>query len=424
LRASLSKISRVEGGNTPEGKNGNGSFDRFRVFLLALGHFTVDVYANLLPPLLPIFQAAYNLTYAATAGLTALFSITSTLIQPAFGYVADKYGKKWIAALGIAWVAVGMCLLGVAQSYGAIVVVVGLAGLGSAMFHPQASAMVPRVSGTRKGLGVSLFMAGGNIGYSVMPLIAVLIVSAFGISSLVWLIPPGLIVALLTYFYAPRMDVDRKSTLDLRALFASFRDVKRPLTVLVTMVSLRAWVTMGLITFIPLYFYGHFKGWTAFGWDIGLFATSLTLFLYIIAEAAGGIVGGWAADRFGVKPVIVWTLLAAAPFVYCAFAAPDYLVWPLIVAGGALTYASVASTTLQAQELLPRSQGMAGGLVLGFANGVGGLLVLLNGVITDYFGLFAGVESLVVVLVAAGLLATLLPGDAMKISLPKPAPGN
>jgi MFS transporter, FSR family, fosmidomycin resistance protein len=84
----------------------------------------------------------------------------------------------------------------------------------------------------------------------------------------------------------------------------------------------------------------------------------------------------------------------------------------------------VAPATLQAQELLPRSQGMVGGLVLGFANGIGGLLVLVNGVIIDYFGLFAGVESLVIMLVAAGLLATLLLGDALKISVPKPAPGN
>lgn len=269
-----------------------------------------------------------------------------------------------------------------------------------------------------------MFMAGGNIGYAIMPLLAVLLVTAFGFPALMWLIPPGILVALLVYVYAPRMDVDRQGTLDLRALVASFRPVARPLTVLVTMVSLRAWVTMGLITFIPLYFYGHFQGWTAFGYDLGLVATSVTLFLYIMAEAVGGIIGGWAADRFGMKPVIVWTLLAAAPFVYLAFASPDILVWPLIVIGGGLTYASVASTTLQAQELLPRSQGMAGGLVLGFANGVGGLLVLVNGVISDHFGLFAGVQSLVVLLIAAGLLAMLLPGDMKFARAPAPSPGN
>jgi FSR family fosmidomycin resistance protein-like MFS transporter len=102
--------------------------------------------------LLPLFQTMYNLTYAATAALTALFSITSTLIQPIFGYIADRYGKKWIAALGVAWVAVGMCLMGISQGYASLVIIVGLAGIGSAMFHPQASAMVPKVSGTRKGI--------------------------------------------------------------------------------------------------------------------------------------------------------------------------------------------------------------------------------------------------------------------------------
>jgi len=96
------------------------------VFLLGLGHFTVDVYANLLPPLLPMFKQMYNLSYAATAGLTSVFAVTSTLIQPIFGYLADRYGKKWIAALGVAWISILMCLLGIAPGYAAIVAIVAL----------------------------------------------------------------------------------------------------------------------------------------------------------------------------------------------------------------------------------------------------------------------------------------------------------
>jgi FSR family fosmidomycin resistance protein-like MFS transporter len=269
-----------------------------------------------------------------------------------------------------------------------------------------------------------MFMAGGNIGYAIMPLLAVIIVTVFGLSALIYLIPPGIIVGLLIYFYAPRMDVDRESTLNMKSLFASFRAVKGPLTTLVTMVSLRAWVCMGMITFIPLYFTGRFQGWSLFGQDIATLAPAITLFLYIMAEAVGGIIGGWLGDRFGKKPVIVWTLLASVPFLYLAFASPDAFVWPLMIIGGGLMYASVSPTTLQAQELLPRSQGMAGGLVLGFANGVGGLLVLVNGVISDHFGLFAGVEVLVAVVLAAGLLAMLLPGDMLKVSGHVPATGH
>lgn len=366
----------------------------------------------------------YNLSYAAIGTLTAIFSVTSTLIQPVFGYIADRYGKKWIAALGVAWVAVGMCILGIAPGYGGLAVIVGLAGIGSSMYHPQASAMVPKVSGTRKGLGVSIFMAGGNIGYAIMPLLAVLIVAAFGIGSLIYLIPPGIIVGLLIYIYAPRMDVDRESTIDLKTLFAGFRAVKGPLTVLITMVSLRAWVTMGLITFIPLYFTGHFKGWSLLGYDIGLIAPAITLFLYIMAEAIGGIIGGMAADRFGKKPVIVWTLLASVPFIYLAFASSDIFVWPLIIMGGGLMYASISPTTLQAQEMLPRSQGMAGGLTLGFANGVGGIMVFVTGAISDHFGIFAGVGSLAVIALAAGLLAMMLPGEPARAITTTPTTGQ
>lgn len=389
--------------------------------MLALGHFTVDVYANLLPPLLPIFYLMYSLNDTAISLLTAIFSVTSTLIQPIFGYIADKYGKKWIAALGVAWTGIGMCLLSEAPGYMALVLMVGLAGIGSAMYHPQASAMVPKVSGTRKGLGMSLFMAGGNIGYSLMPLIAVIIVALFGMQSLIWLIPPGIVVGVLIYLYAPRMDVDRKSSIDLKTLFASFKTVKGSLTTLITVVSLRAWVCMGFITFIPIYFrYGHFVGWKLLGYDLAGIGYAITLFLLILADAIGGIIGGWASDRFGKKRIIVPTLLAAAPAFYLAFIAPDILVWPLIVIAGGLVYASISPTTLQAQEMLPKSQGMAGGLTLGFANGVGGLLVLVTGVISDHFGRFDAILSLIIILIMAGLIAATLPADKVKASAMTP----
>jgi Nitrate/nitrite transporter len=399
-------------------------FDTFRVLLLALGHFTVDVYANLLPPLLPVFQTMYNLSYSALGTLTAIFSVTSTLIQPVFGYVADKYGKKWIAALGVAWVAIGMCVLGIAPGYGAIVVIVGLAGIGSSMYHPQASAMVPKVSGSRKGVGMSLFMAGGNLGYAIMPLFAVIIVAAFGPASLVWLIPPGIVVGILVYLYAPRMDVDRRSTLDLHQLFASFKAVKSQLAVLLTVVSLRAWVCMGMITFIGVYYKDHFAGWDLLGYDVGTIGYAITLFMFVFANAVGGIIGGWASDRFGNRMVIAPTMIASAPFLYLAFVVPDALVWPMMAIGGGLMYASISPTTLMAQEMLPRSQGMAGGLTLGFANGIGGLLVFVTGMISDHFGLFNGILSLVGIIIFAGLLAMLLPGEPAKDGAPASAVGH
>lgn len=388
-------------------------FDKLRVFLLGLGHFTVDVYANLLPPLLPLFKQMYGLTYAATAGLTSTFAVTSTLIQPIFGYVADRYGKKWIAALGVAWISVLMCLLGIAPGYAAIVAIVAFAGVGSAMFHPQGAAMVPKVSGAQKCLGVSIFSAGGSLGYSVMPLIAVMIVGWFGLRSLPLLIAPGLVVSYMLYRYAPDMEEDcRRSHVDLRQMLSDIGNVKAPLATLLTVVSLRSWVCSGMITFIPLYFALHFAGWTLMGCDLSLVAPGITLFIFLIANALGGIVGGWASDKYGKKQVLVAAFFASLPFFYLAFTSPDLLVWPFIAIAGGFIYAAYPGTVLQAQEMLPRTQGMAGGLILGFANGVGGLLVLVTGVISDHFGIFNGVMSLILIAVIMSFLSLAVPGDS------------
>ena len=384
------------------------------MFLLGLGHFTVDVYANLLPPLLPIFKEMYGLSYAATAGLTSIFAITSTLIQPIFGYLADRYGKKWIAALGVAWVAVLMCALGIAPGYAAIVAIVAFAGIGSAMFHPQGAAMVPKVSGNRKGFGVSIFAAGGSIGYSVMPLIAVMIVGWFGLRSLPLLIAPGLIVSYLLYRYAPDMEEDcARNHIDLRQVAEGMGRVRSSLTALITVVSIRSWVCSGMLTFIPLYFAIQFKGWSFMGVDLTYVAPGFTLFIFLISNAIGGIIGGSLSDRYGKKQVLVASMFASIPFFYLAFNCPTIMIWPFIALAGGLVYMSYPGTVIQAQEMLPRTQGMAGGLILGFGNGVGGLLVLLTGVISDHLGIFAGIMSLVVIGIIGACISLLVPDDKM-----------
>ena len=365
-----------------------------------------------MPPLLPLFRDMYRLSYAATAGLTSIFAVTSTLIQPIFGYLADRYGKKWIAALGVAWIAVMMCMLGVAPGYAAIVAIVAFAGVGSAMFHPQGAAMVPKVSGDHKGVGVSIFAAGGSLGYSLMPLFAVMIVGWFGFHSLPLLILPGLAVSYMLFKYAPNMEEDcAKNHIDLGQMFKCMGQVKVPLGTLVSVVSLRSWVCSGMITFIPLYFALHFKGWTFMGYDMTYAAPSFTLFIFLIANAIGGIVGGWVSDKYGKKQVLVASFFCSIPFFYLAFTSPDLLVWPFIAIAGGFIYAAFPSTVLQAQELLPRTQGMAGGLVLGFANGVGGLLVLVTGVISDHFGILTGVLSLIGIAAIAAILSLAVPGD-------------
>ena len=286
------------------------------------------------------------------------------------------------------------------------------AGIGSAMFHPQGAAMVPKVSGSRKGFGVSIFAAGGSLGYSVMPLIAVMIVGWFGLRSLPLLIAPGLIVSYMLYRYAPDMEEDcAKNHIDLRQVAEGMGRVKSSLTALITVVSIRSWVCSGMLTFIPLYFAIQFKGWSFMGVDLTYVAPGFTLFIFLISNAIGGIIGGWLSDRYGKKQVLVTSMFASIPFFYLAFTCPTIMIWPFIALAGGLVYMSYPGTVIQAQEMLPRTQGMAGGLILGFGNGVGGLLVLLTGVISDHFGIFVGIMSLIAICIIGACISLLVPDD-------------
>jgi FSR family fosmidomycin resistance protein-like MFS transporter len=147
------------------------------------------------------------------------------------------------------------------------------------------------------------------------------------------------------------------------------------------------------------------------GHDLSHVAPGVMLFVFLISNAAGGIIGGWASDRFGKKEVPVASFIGSALFFYLAFTSPYILGWPFIAIAGVFIYSAFPSTVLQAQELLPRTQSMAGGLILGFANGVGGLSVLLTGVISDHFGILNGILSLILIAMAAAFLSLAIPGD-------------
>jgi FSR family fosmidomycin resistance protein-like MFS transporter len=166
-----------------------------------------------------------------------------------------------------------------------------------------------------------------------------------------------------------------------------------------------------MIAFIPLYFALQFKGWTFMGVDLTYIAPGITLFIFLISNAIGGIVGGWLSDRYGKKRVLVTSLFASIPFFYLAFTCPTILIWPMLALAGGLVYMSYPGTVIQAQEMLPRTQGMAGGLILGFGNGVGGLLVLLTGVISDHLGIFSGILSLIIICIVGACISLLVPED-------------
>jgi len=384
-------------------------FDTFRVLILALGHLVNDSYSNVVPPLLPILKEAYVLSYAASGMLMTVFTITSSIVQPVFGYYADKYGRRWLVALSTAWIALFMSLIGAVSylgldgsgSYAVLLALIALAGFGSASYHPQASTMVPRISGDHKGFGVSLFSAGGNLGYAITPLLVVPATALWGLPGTLVFMIPGFLMTLLLYRYAPEVP-STGAHLRLEELIRDITSVIKPLAVVTGIVVMRAWIFFGLITFLPLYF--------AFRNESPATA-SIHLFILLLFGAIGGLIGGAASDRYGRKFVIVSTLAATGPLLYLALSTDGYVEWALTAMAGMALLASFSPAVLIAQELIPKNQGMASGIILGLAIGIGGLGVSVTGAFADAFGIAAAVYSLVALPVAAALIAFALPGS-------------
>jgi FSR family fosmidomycin resistance protein-like MFS transporter len=384
------------------------SFDGFRVSILALGHLVNDSYSNLIPPLLPLLKEAYSLSYAASGMLTTAYTITSSIVQPVFGYYADRHGRRWLVALSTAWIAFFMSLIGAISwlgldrsgSYMVLLALVALAGFGSASYHPQASTMVPRISGEHKGFGVSLFSAGGNLGYAIMPLLVVPVTAIWGLPGTLAFLLPGLIMSILLYRYAPEAP-SSGAHLSLKGLTRDIMSVIKPLMAVTGVVCMRAWIFFGLITFLPLYL--------AYRGESSTIA-SVHLFILLFFGAIGGLIGGHASDLYGRKLVIVSSLAITAPLLYLALSTSGIIEWALTAMAGMALLASFSPAVLIAQGLIPRNQGMASGIILGLAIGIGGLGVSLTGAFADSFGISAALYSLVALPAIATLMALMLPG--------------
>ena len=389
-----------------------GEMDTFRVAILALGHLVNDCYSNLVPSLLPMLRAAYGFSYAASGAIMTIFTITSSVIQPMSGYILDRFGRRWLIAASIAWIAIFMSLIGIVGDlglshsgvYAAILGMVALGGIGSALYHPQASTIVPRISGDRKGWGTSIFFAGGNLGYAIMPVLVVPVTAIWGLHGTLLLMIPGLAMALILYVYAPRLP--RATTnLKLADLLQDLKGVAKPLTTITGFVCMRSWVYIGMITYLPLYLISQ---------GVSSELATLHLFVLLLFGALGGLVGGWASDKYGRKKVLIGSMVACAPLLFLALSSQGYVEWYLTALAGMALLASFSPATLIAQDLIPRNQGVASGLIQGFAMGVGGLGAAITGIIADNMGITTSTFSLVILLIVALAFALALPWDVPK----------
>ncbi len=376
--------------------NANPKIQYSKIGVISLAHMLNDLYSNYLPQMLPfliVLYPGFSATHAAI--VVSVFSITSSFTQPFFGYLMDRQGKRWLAYIGTLWMSAMLSLTGLVHSYALLVLLAAAAGLGTAVFHPQASAMVNVLSHDRKAIILSFFVAFGNFGFALGPLLLVPLFQTYGLKATIVTIIPGIIVAVLLFLFSPNDEASKAVPPTLSTVFQTLKASSKELTALVGVIAVRALCYTGLLTMLPLYFkYKNFDN---------IHASHLVTIM-LAAGALGGIIGGMISDRFGRKLLIIGSLIISTPLFFAFFKTSGILSTVFLALAGAALLSSFSVTVVAAQEAIPDNKALAAGISMGFANGLGGLLVIFIGRIGDVFGLTSAVAVLFLLPIIAGFL--------------------
>ena len=348
------------------------------IALLSVGHFVVDLNQGSLPALLPVLKSAHQLSYAAVATIVLAGNIASSIVQPVFGYFADRTARRWMLPASVLLTGTGFAALGLVPGYAAILALVVAMGLGVAAYHPEAYKTATSVAGERKATALSWFSLGGNVGVALGPPVITALVTVAGLMGSLGLLAPTLIASLLLLAVLPSFS---QSVAPRAAAAAAARGVNMPyaMAVLILVVTIRSWTTLGFTTFVPFYYID------ILGADPRLVGP--LLFVFLGAGAVGTVIAGPFADRWGPRAFMQWVLLAALPFGALFLLTRGVLAFVMLGIFGALLTSSFTVSVVLGQAYLPRSAGMASGLIVGFAIGAGGLGVTALGWVADRYGL-------------------------------------
>jgi MFS transporter, FSR family, fosmidomycin resistance protein len=388
----------------PDALTGRLRLDRRGMAVLSASHLSVDICQGAVPALLPFLIARGGFNYATASALVLAATLGSTVIQPLFGHYSDRFSAPWLMPTGVLLACAGIAFVGISPGYAWTFGAVMLSGIGVAAFHPEGSRFANYVSGVRRATGMSVFSLGGNLGFALGPALTTVFVLAFGLSgTLLFLVLPT-IVATTLMKELHRLRRFRPQPEDTSSTSANKqRDLWRPFTWLTTVIAFRSFVYFGLVTFIPLYFGAVLKASKAMG------NTAVTVML--IGGAVGTILGGRLADKAGRKPVLIVSM-ASIPILVAAFElAGQPLATVLIFLVGLATVATFSVTVVMGQEFLPNHIGIASGVTLGLAIGLGGLSAPLFGLIADTYGLQATVAVMATLPLFGLVMALKLPAS-------------
>ena len=382
------------------------AMDRRGLAALASGHACADMAQGAVPALLPFLIDQRGFSYGAAGVLILVTSVGSSAIQPLFGLGSDRLALPWLMPLGVLLAGLGVALVGVASSYPATAAAVAISGLGVASFHPEGARFANQISGDRRGQGMSFFSLGGNAGFALGPILVTPLVLLLGLhGTLLLAVIPALVAAVLARELGRLRDVAaEKSAHVARSVAEEDRDADdwNAFARLGGVVALRSCVYFGLQAFVPLWFIHHL------GTGEGTGNGALTAML--VAGAVGTYSGGRIVDRVGRRRLVVGSTALTIPVLVALVLAPSPLTAGLMTAlAGFLIILTFSITVVMSQEYLPSRLGLASGVSLGLAIGVGGVAAAAMGLVADAYGLRTVMWLIVALAVPMVVLARTLP---------------
>jgi MFS transporter, FSR family, fosmidomycin resistance protein len=375
---------------------------------LSAAHLLNDLIQSMIPALYPLFKEAYRLDFTQIGLITMAFQVTSSLLQPLLGYITDKRPWPYAMVAGMGATLTGLLGLAFAQSYGMILLSAACVGLGSAVFHPEATRMARHAAAGQQGLAQGVFQIGGHVGYATGPLLAAAIVVPRGQTSLAWMSIVALAAMVLMMWLCGRYAEMRRDQV-VAAKAKSAEPAKSALTkqqvwmamaVLIVLLMSKNAYTAALGSYYTFYLIERF--------GITVQASQVMLFLYLVVGALGVIIGGMVGDRVGRDRVIWFSILGALPFALMLPYANLFWTGALSVLISLIMASAFSSILIYAIDLMPHRVGVVGGLFYGLSFGLGGLAAAGLGIVADKIGIMP-MFKLCAWLPALGLLAIFLP---------------
>jgi MFS transporter, FSR family, fosmidomycin resistance protein len=374
--------------------------DRVGLSLLGSGHFVVDMTVGALSPLLPVFKRAMSLSDLRTSTVLAAITFSSSFIQPLFGVVADRVRATWFLWGGVAMATIGLALSGLVTSFWLLLALIVLCGLGVGGYHPEAARVANQLAGSRKASGVAWFTIGGNLGFAIGPLLVALFVPLLDErTTLIFVVPGAIACALL-------LTNHRRVALPIITHHTSADSVGRTnmrgMVVLVSAVSLRTWIQLGLMTIVPLYLTGQR--------DMSERAAAFTIFAFVMTGSVGTYVGAAVADRIGGRAMFVGSMPLAAPLVATFILTDGAVSIVAFAAAGFILMASFSATVVMGQQYMPHRPALAAAWVLGFAAiGAATPWLPVIGAIADAAGRETALWIIAAIPVVSAAIAAFLP---------------